>query len=104
MQYMFNMQDFNNENPFVGYFITLKEQQFTFHVRWSEYCNCAFLDIEDVDGNAIILGRALVNNLKIRNKDIPYILEFKHINEETYEPRLDNISAEFAFFYDDGEG
>lgn len=103
MQYMINLEDFNENNRYVGYFVTLKEQQFMFKVRWSGYCNCAFVDIEDIDGNAIILGRALVNNLKIRNKDIPYILEFKHINKATYEPRLDNISAEFAFFYDDGE-
>ena len=104
MQYMFTLQDFNEENPFVGYFITLKEQQFTFHVRWSNYCRCAFLDIEDVNGNPIIMGRALVNNLKIRNKELPYVLTFEHINGKTYEPRLDNIAEEFAFFYDDGEG
>lgn len=103
MQYTINLQDFNEDNRYVGYFVTLKEQQFTFKTRWSDYCQCAFLDVEDIDGNPIILGRALVNNLKIRNKELPYILTFEHINGKTYEPRLDNISAEFAFFYDDGE-
>ena len=103
MQYMLTLQDLNKENPFVGYFVTLKEQQFTFHVRWSDYCQCAFLDIDDVNGSPIIMGRALVNNLKIRNNKLPYILYFRHINNKTYEPRLDNLSEEFAIFYDDGE-
>ena len=104
MRYAISLQDFNENNRSVGYFITLKEQQFTFKVRWSTYCRCAFLDIEDVNGNPIIMGRALVNNLKIRNKELPFVLTFKHINGKTYEPRLDNIAEEFAFFFDDGEG
>ena len=103
MQYMINLKDFGENNRYVGYFVTLKEQQYTFKVRWSGYCNCAFLDIEDMNGEAIIMGRALVNNLKIRNNKLPYILYFRHINNKTYEPRLDNLSEEFAIFYDDGE-
>lgn len=96
-----NLNNFNDENQYVRYFIELKEQTYIFIVRWSTYCNCAFLSISDYDNNPIISGVALVNNLKIRNNKLPYVLEFMHLTGETYEPTLETISKEFAFVYDD---
>jgi len=91
----------NNDNPYVRYFIQLKDDTYIFTVRWSNYPDCAFLSITDYDDNPIITGVALVNGLKIRNHNLPYIMEFLQINGETYEPTLDNIAEEFALVYDD---
>lgn len=93
----------NNQNEYVSYFVTLAEETYLFKIRWSNYCQCAFLDIYDDQNNPIIMGRALVNNLKIRNNKLPYEMYFLHLTGETYEPTLDNVSKEFALVYDDGE-
>ena len=92
---------FNKKCPYSRYFIELKDKTYVFIVRWIDYCDCAVLTIMDENDNKIISGRALVNNLKIRNHNLPYELFFMQINEETYEPILDNIEKEYALFYDD---
>lgn len=91
--------NFNRDNQYINYFIQIGDNQYIFTVRWSKYCKCAFLDIKDINGSPIITGRALVNNLKIRNNKLPYVMYFVHLNNETYEPTLDNISKEFALVY-----
>jgi hypothetical protein len=98
-----NLTGFNNENKYVKYFIELGENTFIFTVRWSNYCNCAFLSITDDDDNDIVSGVALVNGLKIRHNKLPYVLFFTQINGETYEPTIDNIADEFVIIYDNGE-
>ena len=94
---------FNRQCPYSRYFVDLKNTTYIFLVRWIDYCNCAVLTIFDYNDNKIITGRALVNGLKIRNNQLPYEFYFMQINQETYEPTLDNISNEFALFYDDEE-
>ena len=49
----------------------------------------------------IVLGRALVNGLKIRTdrRLLPQDLRFVHLNGETYDPDLDTIGEEFGFIY-----
>ena len=94
---------FNNNNPYVRYFIQLKENTYIFILRWSPYCDCGFLSITDYNNNPIVTGKALVNNLKIRNYNLPYVMEFLQINGETYEPTIDNIENEFVLVYDDEE-
>lgn len=96
-----NFNNFNEDNPYVRYFIELKEQTYIFIVQWNKYCNCAFLSISDYDNNDIIKGIALTNGLKIRNNKLPYILEFMHLTGETYEPTIETIEKEFALVYDD---
>ena len=99
----FYFDGLNANNRYIQCFRDLAENTFIFTVRWSEYCNCAFLSITDDDDNDIISGVALVNGLKIRNNKLPYVLYFLHVNEETYEPTIDNIADEFVIMYDDGE-
>jgi hypothetical protein len=96
-----NFNNFNEENRYVRYFIELNEQTYIFIVRWSTYCNCAFLSISDYNNNPIIDGVALVNGLKIRNSKLPYVMFFVHLTGEKYEPTLETISKEFALVYDD---
>lgn len=103
MAYRIIELDINSEKLKIGSFLTLNEQIYILNVTWSNYCQCAFLDIYDDRNNPIIMGRALVNNLKIRNNKLPYEMYFVHLTGETYEPTLDNISKEFALVYDDGE-
>ena len=98
--YSISLKEFDINNQNVGYFVKLNDKNFTFNCRWNSYAECGFLTIEDEYGNKIITGRALVNGLRIRHKDIPYVLYFKHNNDETYEPTLDNISKEFSFVYE----
>ena len=95
----FYLNDFNRYNLKNQYFIQLKDTQYVFKCSWNTYGDCGFLDIEDINRNKIISGIALVNGLTIRHNKIPYILYFRHINNETYEPTIENISKEFAFFY-----
>ena len=95
----FYLHDFNRYNLKNQYFIQLKDTQYVFKCSWNAYGDCGFLDIEDINRNKIISGIALVNGLTIRHNKIPYILYFRHINNETYEPTIENISKEFAFFY-----
>lgn len=90
--------DINNQN--VGYLVKLNDNNFTFNCRWNSYADCGFLSIEDEDSNKIISSIALVNGLRIRHNKLPYVLYFKHNNNETYEPTIENISKEFSFFYE----
>lgn len=92
---------FNKKCPYARYFLELKDNNYIFIIRWVDYCDCAFLTITDYNDIPIISSKALVNNLKIRTHELPYELYFMQINEETYEPTLDNIENEFALFYDD---
>lgn len=94
---------FNENNPYTQYFIELKENTYVFTLRWSEYSDCAFLDITDFDNTPIITGRALVNGLTIRNHKLPYVFIFTHKNVKTYEPTLDILSDEFVLAYIDEE-
>ena len=98
--YQFNTNGLNSNNMKIAFPITLDEQNFLFKCYWNTYADCAFLDIEDMNNNKIISGRALVNGLKIRNHNIPYILNFVQVTGETYEPTLDIIEKEFAFQYE----
>lgn len=95
------LNNFNEDNRNVRYFIELKDDTYIFTVRWSNYCNCAFLSISDYNDNPIISSIALVNNLKIRNRKLPYEMYFLHLFGETYEPTLENISKEFALVYEE---
>ena len=98
---LIQFSNFNENNPYVFSFVELKDNTYIFTVRWSNYCNCAFLSISDYNDNPIISDRALVNGLQIKNKKLPYIFVFIQINGESYEPTIDNISNEFALSYDD---
>lgn len=91
---------FNSQNKNVQYFIELKNDTYIFKLKWSDYCNCAFLSIYDYNENPIVLGIALTNNMIIRNYNLPYLFVFTHLKEETYEPTIDNISKEFALVYE----
>ena len=93
----------SEENKYIRYFIELNEETYVFIVRWNTYCNCAFLSIFDYNNNSIITSRALVNGLIIRNKNLPYNFIFTQVNDETYEPTLENISKEFALVYETEE-
>ena len=93
----------NEENRYIRYFVEIKDETYIFTVRWNNYCNCAFLSISDYNNNPIISGIALVNGLIIKNKNLPYNFVFIQINDETYEPTLENISKEFALVYIDDE-
>jgi len=100
----FYFDGLNMKNKYIQCFRELKENTYIFTVRWSDYCNCAFLTITDYEDNDIVTGVALVNGLKIRHNKLPYNLLFTQINSETYEPTIDNISEEFVIMYDDSEG
>ena len=75
--------ELKENNPYGFMFIDLYNNTFIFTIRWNSYCNCAFLSISDYDDNPIISNVALVNNLRIRNKNLPYILVFSQINGES---------------------
>lgn len=102
MKYI-TFQNFNSETHYNRYFVTFNENTFIFVVRWNDYCNCAFLSIYDYNNNPIIIGRALINNLIIRNNKLPYVFYFVQKNGETYEPTIDNLANEFVLAYEDGE-
>ena len=97
------LKNLNNKTPYKKFFITLLEQTYILTVRWSEYCDCAFLSIADYENNPIVTGVALVNGLKIRHNNLPYEFYFIQKNGETYEPTIDNIAEEFALVFEDGE-
>lgn len=100
LQYLqFNL---DRKNTFISSLVDLNEDKFTFTLRWNEYCDAFNMDIQDIDNNYLISGLALTNNLIIRHQDLPYLMIFTHINDETYEPTIDNIK-EFGLVYDDGE-
>lgn len=96
-------KSFDKEHKYINFFVDLKDDTYVFTLRWNDYSECAFLSITDYENNPIISGLALVNNLKIRNVNLPYDFYFVQINGETYEPTLDNLASEFAIVYDDGE-
>lgn len=88
-------------NPFISSAIDLDDRLFNFTVKWNDYDNTAYLWLYDADMQPIVLGRALVNGLKIRTdrRLLPQDLRFVHLNGETYEPDLDTIGEEFGFIY-----
>lgn len=97
---IFSFPNFKS-NPFISSTLDLDDRLFNITVKWNDYAQCAFLWLYDADMNPIVSGRALVNNLLIRTdrRKLPQDLRFTHINGETYEPTLDNIGEEFAFYY-----
>lgn len=95
--------NFNEKNQNNRYYITLGEDTYILNLKWSKYCDCAFLSINDYNNNPIISGRALTNGTFIRNNLLPYTFAFLQLNGETYEPTIDNISTEFALVYKDEE-
>lgn len=100
MKYI-QLKNFNQENQNNTYYVTIADNTYIFRTRWSEYCDCGFLSISDYNNNTIVSGKALVNNLVIRNHNLPYTLFFIHLDDESYEPTLDTIADEFAIAYED---
>lgn len=92
----------DRNNTFVSFLTDIGENKFTFTLRWNDYCDCFFMDIQDIDANYLISGLAVVNNLIIRHQDLPYVMIFAHLQEESYEPTIDNIT-EFGLLYEDNE-
>ena len=101
--YEIPLEDLSFKTPYINNMISIGENNYIFTFQWSFYCNCAFMSIKDYEDNAIVTGKALVNGLKIRNHNLPYILYFRQRNNDTYEPTLDNISKDFMLFFDDEE-
>ena len=62
----------NRNNDYISSLVDLADNKFTFTIRWNEYCDCFFMDIQDLDGNYLLAGRALVNGLLIRHYDLPF--------------------------------
>lgn len=87
--------------PFISFTLDLDDRLFNFTVKWNNYAQSAFLWLYDADMNPIVSGVALVNGLLIRTdrRLLPQDLRFLHINGEPYEPTLDTIGEEFAFYY-----
>lgn len=92
----------DRNNTWTSSLVDLADEKYTFSIRWNDYCNCFFMDIQDLDGNYLMSGLALANNLSIRHQKLPYKMLFTHIDGKIYEPTIDNIT-EFGLFYDDGE-
>lgn len=103
MTTMFYFDGLTKQNSHIQYITDLGEDRFTFDVRWNTYNECAFLTILDGDGEEIIAGVALRNNLVIRKRELPYMLLFANVNDDTYEPTLDTISTDFAMYYEDNQ-
>lgn len=95
------LENFDLAHKNFRYFATFDDDTYIFVVKWSDYCECAFLSIYDYNNNPIITGRALVNNLVIRNNKLPHTFFFVNKNGETYEPTLKNIAEEFVLAYED---
>lgn len=91
----------NRENTYIRSLVNLGDEKFTFTIRWDEEYDYFLLDIQNLDAEYIVCGVALVNNLIIRKKELPYVLLYTHLNGELYEPTIDCIN-EFGFTYDDG--
>lgn len=98
---LFNLENFNRKNKNNTYYVNMVDDTYIFRVRWSDYCSCGFLSISDYNNNTIVSGKALVNNLVIRNHNLPYTLFFIQLEGETYEPTIDTIADEFAIVYED---
>lgn len=92
----------DRNNTFVNFLTDLGDNKFTFTLRWNDYSDCFYLDIQDIDATYLISGLALVNNLIVRHPALPYVMLFTHLQGEIYEPTIDNI-MEFGLFYEDGE-
>lgn len=92
----------NRNNTWVSSLVNLGDEKFTFSLRWNDYCNCFFMDIQDIDSNYLISGLAVTNYLFVRHPKLPYKLIFSHLDNKPYQPTIDNIQ-EFGLFYDDGE-
>jgi len=58
----FYFDGLNMKNKYIQCFRELKENTYIFTVRWSDYCNCAFLTITDYEDNDIVTGVALVTD------------------------------------------
>lgn len=101
MKYI-QLKNFNIDNQNNTYYVNMADDTYIFRVRWSDYCGCGFLSISDYNNNTIVSGKALVNNLVIRNHNLPYTLFFIQLEGETYEPTIDTIADEFAIVYEDG--
>ena len=97
----YSLDNFNDQNPYNQYFIDLKDNTYIFTVRYDDYDEISYLNISDYQDKPIVTGKALVNNLVIRNNKLPYVLCFVHLTGETYEPTIDNIASEFAIAYND---
>lgn len=101
---VFKMYDYiqfnlSRNDDYVSYFINVIDKKFSFIVRWNEYCECFFLDIRDLDGNYLLSGRALVNGLIVRHKDLPCNMVFLNLQGENCEPTIDNIK-DFGLVYE----
>lgn len=94
-------KNFNRQNSYNQYFVDLSDKNFVFTLRWNNYCQCAYLSISDFDDNLIIGDTALTNGTVIRSQEIPYALIFLPFNDKKYEPNIDNLTSEFALFYED---
>ena len=89
-----SFNNFNSDNLYTQYFTDIGEDTYIFTVRWSEYCDCAFLSINDYENNPIISGVALVNGLRIRNNNLPYVFLFTQNLMYHFSPCIFNISGE----------
>jgi len=89
----------NRNNDYISCLVNLGEDKFTFIIRWNEYCDCFFMDIQDLDGNYLLSGRALVNGLIVRHHKLPYNMVFLNLQGKNYEPTIDNIE-EFGLIYE----
>ena len=97
LQYIpFNL---SRNNDYIRSLVDLGDDKFTFIIRWNEYCDCFFMDIQDLDGNYLLSGRALVNGLIVRHHDLPFGMVFLQLQGKTYEPTIDNIN-EFGLVYE----
>ena len=76
----------DRNNDYVSFLTNLADDKFTFIIRWNEYCECFFMDIQDLDGNYLLSGRALVNGLIVRHQNLPYNMVFLNLQGKNYEP------------------
>lgn len=91
----------DRNNTYISGLTDLGDSKYTFVIRWDEDYDYFLMDIQDLNGDYIISGVALVNNLLIRNVKLPYTMLYTHLNNEVYEPTIDNIT-EFGLVYEDG--
>ena len=92
----------NRDNTYISGLTDIGDSKYTFVIRWDEDYDYFTMDIQDLSGEYIISGVALVNNLLIRNVKLPYVFYFTHLNDDIYEPTIDNIT-EFGLVYEDGK-
>lgn len=97
------LDNFNNDNPRVRKLANIGNKNYVLECFWSNYSNCAYMTIKDDSEESIVNNIALVNGLVIRSKDIPYPIYFKHKDNQTYEPSLEDIATDFIITFDDEE-